>query len=394
MLRLKPAKTVWLFCRVIDNFGDIGVAWRLARLWAAHGAQVVLWHDDEKSANQLIQNEQIDNVRLMRWDDDIDRAIGREAARQMPSCVVEMFACDLPDAALAVVRERRLLWLNWEYLSAEAWAQNWHGTLSLQSDGTRKYFWLMGFSQESGGLLHEADYRERAILMQQDAAQNALLRRLRLPEAWLTDAWAAERWFCFAYDSAIWARWLRLWAEADVRRECWLAGHQIADALRRAGAIPEMALREIGDVWQCGNVRLVRIAFVAQCELDAVLQVADGAIVRGEDSFVRAQLAGKPMIWHIYPQDEMAHAVKLHAFWQQVYPRDAAWSAAHALLSDALNGVMAADDADMAAAWRSLSDNWAAWQAQAQSRAADLLAQDNSVVRVLRRWPDLQDDVD
>jgi uncharacterized repeat protein (TIGR03837 family) len=44
------------------------------------------------------------------------------------------------------------------------------------------------------------------------------------------------------------------------------------------------------------------------------LSQCDFNIVRGEDSFVRAQLAGKPFIWHIYPQEDRAHEVKLAAF--------------------------------------------------------------------------------
>jgi uncharacterized repeat protein (TIGR03837 family) len=37
-------------------------------------------------------------------------------------------------------------------------------------------------------------------------------------------------------------------------------------------------------------------------------------LVRGEDSFVRAQWAGKPFVWHIYPQHDDAHHAKLEAF--------------------------------------------------------------------------------
>ncbi|WP_157072023.1 elongation factor P maturation arginine rhamnosyltransferase EarP, partial [Cupriavidus sp. HPC(L)] len=36
-----------IFCTVIDNFGDIGVCWRLARQLAQeHGHAVRLWVDD------------------------------------------------------------------------------------------------------------------------------------------------------------------------------------------------------------------------------------------------------------------------------------------------------------------------------------------------------------
>lgn len=387
-MAVQPKRTVWLFCRVIDNYGDIGVAWRLARLFAEHGLAVVLWHDCATSAAALMRGEQVANVRVALWDADIDAAVRETAAQALPDCVVEMFACDLPDAARELVRRHRVLWLNWEYLSAEAWAQDWHGKASLQADGTEKFFWLMGFTPQSGGLLHERDYAARAQVAQTETRRDVLLR-LGVPAAWLTDAWAQERWFCFAYASAIWPRWLRLWAASPVRRECWLAGHQIVDALWQAGAVPPDALRQAGDVWQCGNVRLVRTAFVAQSAFDAVLQAADGVLVRGEDSFVRAQLAGKPLLWHIYPQDEMAHAAKLHAFWHAAYPPQQAWTVAHAILSDALNGVADWDDAHMAAAWQTLSEQWLEWSAYARHRADFLLAQDNSVARVLRRWPQL-----
>jgi hypothetical protein len=35
-----------VFCRVIDNFGDIGVCWRLATQLAGQGQRVRLWVDD------------------------------------------------------------------------------------------------------------------------------------------------------------------------------------------------------------------------------------------------------------------------------------------------------------------------------------------------------------
>ena len=43
-----PVRRTWdIFCSVVDNFGDIGVCWRLARrLSAGLGQQVRLWVDD------------------------------------------------------------------------------------------------------------------------------------------------------------------------------------------------------------------------------------------------------------------------------------------------------------------------------------------------------------
>ena len=45
-----------------------------------------------------------------------------------------------------------------------------------------------------------------------------------------------------------------------------------------------------------------------------MLWACDVNFVRGEDSLVRALWAGKPLVWHIYPQHDDAHDAKLEAF--------------------------------------------------------------------------------
>ena len=59
------------------------------------------------------------------------------------------------------------------------------------------------------------------------------------------------------------------------------------------------------------------LPFVAQPDYDRLLWACDLNFVRGEDSFVRAQWAGKPFVWHIYPQDKDLHHKKLRAFLQR-----------------------------------------------------------------------------
>ena len=53
---------------------------------------------------------------------------------------------------------------------------------------------------------------------------------------------------------------------------------------------------------------------LTQAEFDELLRSCDVNLVRGEDSLVRALWAGKPFLWHIYPQDDGAHRDKLNAF--------------------------------------------------------------------------------
>ena len=64
------------------------------------------------------------------------------------------------------------------------------------------------------------------------------------------------------------------------------------------------------------------LPFVPQDDYDRLLWACDVNFVRGEDSFVRAQWAGQPFLWHIYLQDENLHHVKLRAFLQR-YAADA-----------------------------------------------------------------------
>jgi uncharacterized repeat protein (TIGR03837 family) len=62
------------------------------------------------------------------------------------------------------------------------------------------------------------------------------------------------------------------------------------------------------------TLRTVALPYLPQDDYDRLLWACDLNFVRGEDSFVRAQWAGKPFVWHIYPQDDDAHHAKLEAF--------------------------------------------------------------------------------
>ena len=376
----------WLFCRVIDNYGDIGVSLRLARRLNEAGFQVALWHDHPAALAKLLGDAPPPAaIRAHHWQGDAAESIAAELAVAAPALVIETFGCDLPPAALAAVRAHRPLWLNWEYLSAEPWAEAMHGKPSLQADGAEKYFWLMGFSETSGGLLREAGYlKKQQAFLANPAAQAALRRRLGLPET----PRRAVQCFCFGYTGAQWADWLAAWQAAGEALDVWLADRQIIHSLRQAGAIPEYALREPGSVWQAGAVRLIRIGFVPQAEFDAVLWLADMAIVRGEDSFVRAQLAGKPLLWHIYPQAEQAHLPKLHAFWHKAAAL-APLPAAHQALSDDLNHAAALMPAARIENWRQLLQQLPQWRQAAEQWQGELLRQPDAIERVLARWPEL-----
>lgn len=345
----------WLFCNVIDNFGDIGVSWRLAQAVQRElGCTVHLWVDDLCALRALCPDLPAppclhQNIHIHTWRPDDADDVSRLAA---PHIVIETFACHLPDNVLAVIQKNQPLWLNWEYLSAEASNERLHLLPSVQANGLSKYFWFMGFSEKSGGLIREGDFAQRI-----EYDSRLFRRQIQLGEK------STPEWLLFGYHSPVWAKWLHTWQQHGQPMTLLLAGNQIIDSLKQAHMIPAHALLHNGDTFQTACIRLIKIPFVAQQDFDRLLQLADGLIVRGEDSFVRAQLAGKPFFWHIYPQDEKVHLGKLHAFWSKVQPNypPEIWTA-HQSLSDELNNAHELSDPSRLQAWQTLMTHQDTWQ--------------------------------
>ena len=114
------------------------------------------------------------------------------------------------------------------------------------------------------------------------------------------------------------------------------------------------------------TLQLLPMPFVSQDDYDWVLSQCDFNIVRGEDSFIRAQLAGKPFIWHIYPQEDRAHEVKLAAF-LDLYLESAS--------QDLRLATIAAMTWAMPSEWMGSLDAWnahaKAWRAELLEKQAD-----------------------
>ena len=300
-----------IFCTVVDNYGDIGVCWRLARqLVAEHGVSVRLWVDELAAFGKIcaeidprlpIQTAQ--GVEVRRWESTWAEVLPGDV-------VIEAFACQLPEPFVAAMadRQRSPVWINLDYLSAEAWVSGCH---ALPSPHPRlpltKYFYFPGFDQTTGGLLREADLeRQRQAFCASAQQQAAFWRRLSQspPPA---DALLVS---LFAYENPALADLLAIWAQGE-RRVCCLA-----PVTRTLAAIEQFAGRRLhaGDVICRGALEIRLLDFVAQPDYDRLLWSCDMNLVRGEDSFVRAQWAARPLLWQIYPQADDAHQVKLAAF--------------------------------------------------------------------------------
>lgn len=311
-----------LFCKVVDNYGDAGVCWRLMRQLAQEqGWQVRLWIDDlvplarlEPEVNAAGECQQVAGVEVRRW---------RPALIDAPPAdvVIEAFACELPAGYVAAMAQRRPVWINLEYLSAEDWVAGCHGMASPHpSLPLVKHFFFPGFVAGSGGLL-----RGRNDTFGRGGDSGAFTVSL------------------FCYDNPALPGLLDAWSAGARPLHC-----RVADGLpRRAVAAWLGRGFAVDSQLRRGALTLEALPFLPQPRYDRLLGAGDVNFVRGEDSFVRAQWAHRPFVWQAYPQPGNAHLDKLEAFLAlYTAPLDAATAQAVGDFWRAWNGA-----GDAATAW-------------------------------------------
>lgn len=309
--------TLAIFCKVIDNFGDIGICWRLARqLTAEHGVAVTLWVDDLPSFRRICPPvdvaaaiQSIEGVAVRHWRTQD----GAFTPADVAEIVIEFFGVDIPPGYIDAMAacQPRPVWLNLEGLTAEEWVEGCH---TLPSSHPRlpltKHFYFPGYTGKTGGLLRETGLAVARHAFQHDvAARSAFLGGLgvtqREQQALLVSL------FCYPYAPV--AALLQAWRQGAQAVTCLVPEGVAADALH---AFFGRAARA-GDAATQGALTVRVLPFIPQPEYDRLLWACDLNFVRGEDSWVRAQWAGKPFVWHIYAQDENLHHKKLRAFLQR-----------------------------------------------------------------------------
>ncbi len=306
-------RATWdIFCTVVDNFGDIGVCWRLARqLGEEHGLKVRLWTDDLSSffricpqVNPLLLTQTICGVEIRQWIKTGLNAVPADV-------VIEAFACNIPENYVAAMAKngRKHAWVNLEYLTAESWIDSHHGLPSPHPGlPLVKHFFFPGFSEISGGLLAEKGLVSRRRQFQSEPGlSGAFWRGLGIPAQ--NGKEIRVSLFCYANNSV--PALLSSWAGGSIPVQCFVpegvAATQIAEFFGQpySGA---------GNYFSKNNLLVRVLPFLEQDAYDRLLWACDFNFVRGEDSFVRAQWAARPMAWQIYPQREEAHQPKLAAF--------------------------------------------------------------------------------
>lgn len=350
-----------IFCSVVDNYGDIGVCWRLARQLAAEqGQSVRLFIDDLTSFKRLwpaidcsVAVQSAEGVEVRQWTAALPAVVPAEI-------VIEGFGVKLPQNYLVAMASRRPapVWINLEHISAEPWVDEYHGLPSPHpSLPLTKYFFFPGFTAKTGGLLIERNLREKRLAFQADAR----MRRAFLSELGL-DA-ADESKICvslFCYENAPLKDLIAAWSAGPVPLACIVPAGRALAAL--SASHPELQEgRRVLD----GQLTLLPTPFLDVDRYDRLLWACDVNFVRGEDSFVRAQLAGRPLVWQAYVQSDQAHLAKQAAF---------------------LDRYLAGLERETANAWRSLHDAWATDGSGVGRCWNDLMARRDAAAAHAAQW--------
>ena len=322
-----------IYCRVIDNHGDMGVCWRLACDLAARGKQVALWVDDASALTWMAPGG-TPGVSVCPWPEAAPDA-------EPGDVVVEAFGCELPAFVVEHMAKRQHapVWINLEYLSAETFVERSHGLASPQAGGLKKWFFYPGFMPRTGGLI-----REDGLLLGQQRFE---------VDPWLRSQGMERRadeqivsLFCYEQPA------LPALLEQLSQRPTLL--------LATAGHAERQVKHLLGPSLRRGKLRVHLLPALPQTGYDHLLWASDLNFVRGEDSFVRAQWAGKPFVWQIYPQSDGADAVKLKAFLDRfLQTADATLSTSVRQTWAAWNGAAAPPPVGPdAAAWQRHCMNW------------------------------------
>jgi len=299
-----------IFCTIVDNFGDVGFCWRLARqLVNEHGLEVRLWVDDLAIFSQIAPAIDVNEER--QWLQGVEIYYWRQPfARIKPAdVVIETFACKLPDNYMLAMADlpQQPVWINLEYLSAENWTLDCHCLPSFHPHlPLTKYFFFPGFVAGTGGLLLEKNLLPARIAFN-NASQEMFWQETGIQSR-------REGELCislFCYNDAPIKDLLSAWVISDFPIRVLVPQHSINNAIGMFFGVDSL---KVGQMLQSGKLQVCIIPFLEQDKYDQLLWACDINFVRGEDSFVRAQWAEQPFIWNIYPQAEQSHRLKLKAF--------------------------------------------------------------------------------
>lgn len=305
---------ITVLCKVVDNFGDIGVVFRLCRalseLKKNLEIRLVVSNLDSfakisKGIDSTKTFQEFRGWKVFDWNDNA--LCKKEFSKNPPEFILECFQCGRPEWLEELLFSPQfnlnVQIVNVEYLTAESWADDFH----LLKSGTRsakikKINFMPGFTKKTGGLILDKNFM--CCLSEKKFALNLVKQNL--------DKKILSEDFSDSFKILIFSYPKNFDFLASAIKEFSFFKKIIVFVASGAGAdSAKISLKKF-------KVDFVCLPFMQQEVWDAFLSLMDFSFVRGEDSFSRCCLFGNPFIWNIYPQEEEFHIVKLNAFLQKI----------------------------------------------------------------------------
>ena len=304
---------ITILCKVVDNYGDIGVAYRLARrLQKISKENINLIVDDLQAFNKICNSvsleksfQVVEGFSIYNWKDydfcysDFSKNDGEKLA-----VILECFQCGRPDWMEKILFEdklkRTVQVIMIDYLTAEPYAETFHCLKSLtRSAKVQKVNFMPGFTDKTGGLIIEEDWKKLP-----ERKKDGGILVFTYERNWQPVVQALEE-----VQTA-----QKTQAKNNITKEKTILvaqGRGQKSFLDAVNAVSKKICE--GTENKGGRLKVQALPYLNQYEWDKLLRECSVLFIRGEESLSRACLSGIPFVWHAYPQSEEYQLVKVKA---------------------------------------------------------------------------------
>lgn len=303
-----------IFCEIIDNFGDIGVVYRISKelkkIFQNVRIRIVLNRLEEfKAINKKVKDTDYQEI------DGLICVTEKYVKENMESfgvsdVFIEAFGCNVPEEYVKAAKENSKLWINLEYLSGEKWIEDFHLCESLIDSKTlKKIFFMPGFSEKSGGVIIDSGFLERMKFGKEnrDEVFKKYFKDFDLKDKFIGTIFSYEKNF---------ENLLETLKNYEKETILLLMGEKTQKSFSEI--LKKNLTEDYGNIVKYGKITMIYSDFFSQEEYEEIISASDFNFTRGEDSFVRGIILGKPFMWHIYLQEEKAHMDKIKAFTERI----------------------------------------------------------------------------
>ncbi|WP_147644997.1 elongation factor P maturation arginine rhamnosyltransferase EarP [Treponema pectinovorum] len=309
-------KRILILCKVVDNYGDVGVVFRLAKALSEQDKtlELTIVCSDLESFSLLTKNHfSIDTQKKSQkciFNDSVWTILDwtqEEDFRYEPSpfpTILECFQCGRPEWLESILfsktANKTFYIFNIEYLTAEAYAEEFHLLKSYtRSSNVKKMFFMPGFTNKTGGLIIDKTFMnslKKSELQKKD------------DKIFTVAIFSYER----SFDEIFVA--LQNFVQKVREKEKGFCVKVFA-AAGKSQPFVKKSWEKFGK-----DIILQELDFLPQEEWDELLCTCDFNFVRGEESLARASLCAKPFVWHAYPQEENYQLVKVNSLLEKILP--------------------------------------------------------------------------